>query len=70
MFNKVLNTGEIPNKWITGIIIPIYKGKGSELDPSNYRGITLLSCMGKLFTHILNERLTRFVEVNNLLHCM
>ena len=35
--------------------------------PDNYRGITLLSCLGKLFTSILNNRLTVFLEQNNLL---
>ena len=31
----------------------------------NYRPITIISCLGKLFTSILNERLTKFsVEVN------
>ncbi len=33
-------------------------------DANNYRGITLVSCMGKLFTTILNKRLTRWCETN------
>ena len=48
------------------LIIPIYKNKGSKDDANNYRGITLLSCLGKLFTSILNHRLTEFCE-NNLI---
>ena len=39
--------------------MPIRKG-GSKSDPSNYRGISLLSCLGKLFLPILNKRLARF----------
>lgn len=66
LFNKVLDTGEIPEDWLTGMIIPIYKNKGSKDDTNNYRGITLLSCVGKLFTSILNQRLTDFCE-NNLI---
>ncbi len=31
-------------------------------DPSNYRGITLLSTLGKLFTRILNDRLNEWAE--------
>ena len=42
--------------------MPLYKNKGSIDDPDNYRGITLLSCVGKLFTAVLNERLTMFLE--------
>ena len=40
-----------------GIIKPINNDKGSQTDVDIYRGITILSCMGKLFTVILNERL-------------
>ena len=53
LFNRILDSGEIPSDWSTGIIITLYKGKGSKLDPNNYRGITLLSCVGKLFICIL-----------------
>jgi hypothetical protein len=41
---------------------PIYKNKGNPLDPKNFRPITILSCLGKLFTAILNERLRVFSE--------
>jgi hypothetical protein len=65
--NLILDTGIIPENWTIGIIIPIYKKKGSMDDPDNYRGITLLSCIGKLFTALINKRLYQFLEVNNLL---
>ena len=61
-FNIVLNTGYIPEVWCIGIIMPLYKNKGERSQPDNYRGITLLSCMGKLFTAILNFRLTNYLE--------
>ena len=61
-FNIVLNTGFRPTEWCLGIIHPLFKNKGSVSDPDNYRGITLLSCTGKLFTACLNGRLSCYVE--------
>ena len=60
LFNIILDTGKIPSSWTEGCIIPIYKKKGSKLDPENYRPITNLSCLGKLFTAIINSRLQTF----------
>ena len=43
-----------------GIIIPIHK-QGNSSDPNNYRGITLNSYLGKLFCHVLNERISKYL---------
>ena len=52
LFNLILDSSVIPTNWCLGIIMPLYKNKGSVNDPDNYRGtgITLLSCLSKLFT--------------------
>ena len=63
----VFNTGIIPDEWSQGMISPIYKNKGDKASPDNYRGITILSCFGKLFTAILNNRLNNYLESMNLL---
>ena len=66
-FNLVLDTGHIPDSWLEGIIRPIYKRNGNPLEPENYRPITILSCFGKLFTAILNNRLNEFLSFHNIL---
>ena len=53
LFNLIFDTGVIPDEWLTGIVKPIFKNKGDPSQPENYRPITLLSCLGKLFTSIL-----------------
>ena len=58
LFNNVMRSVEYPNCWSTGIICPIHKS-GPRDDPNNYRGITLLNVMGKLFTAILCDRITQ-----------
>ena len=64
LFNIILKTGIIPSEWCISFISPIYKNKGEKSDPNNYRGISIISCLGKLFTALINERLTKFVDVN------
>ena len=66
LFNKILMTSDTIPEWVTGLIVPIFKD-GSKMDPNNYRGITLMSCLGKLFLSILNARLLEFVLKNGIL---
>ena len=65
IFNVVLLNGHIPNGWLISIMKLIYK---SDINyPDNYRGITLLSCLVKLFTSIINERLTAFINSKQIM---
>lgn len=66
LFNGILNTGCYPDQWAKGIIIPLHK-KNSPDDVNNYRGITLLSCLAKIFTGIINRRLSEFCENNDVI---
>ena len=61
LFNVILDTGYFPEQWTEGYIIPLHK-KGDKDRVENYRPITLLSTMGKLFTRILNNRLCDWAE--------
>jgi len=54
LFNVLLKNGIVPKSWTTGVIRPIFENKGSANDPTNYRHVTLLRCLGKLFTNILS----------------
>ena len=67
LFNVILKTGIIPSDWCISFISPIFKNKGSKKDPDNYRGISIISCLGKLFTALLNERLTKFADINEII---
>lgn len=61
LFNKIFEKGYFPEDWTEGYIIPLHK-KGSINDVENYRGITLLSTLGKLFTRVINNRLSEWAE--------
>ena len=64
LFNYMLD-GKTEDKCIS-ILTPIHK-KGSRTDPSNYRGVSLLSCISKLFSAILNKRLFKYVKDKKIL---
>jgi hypothetical protein len=49
------------NEWGDGMIRPVFK-KGDRKDPYCYRGITLLSVVGKVLMAVINNRLTEWVE--------
>ena len=67
LFNTVLRSGIMPQTWCNGIITPIFKS-GVKSDPSNYRGICIFSCLGKLFCSIQNQRLLDHVKSLDILH--
>ena len=43
LFNLILDTGVIPDEWLTGIDKFIFKNKGDLTQPENYRPIVNLS---------------------------
>ena len=48
--------------------LSITKSESESPDnPSNYRGISISSCLGKLFTSVINNRITEFVYTNHLI---
>ena len=67
LFNKCLSTGEWPKNWKHSKITMIPKKSDNKQDPTNYRPISLTSCIGKLLEKIIKRRLSDFLEENNLI---
>ena len=65
LLNLVLCTGKTPTSWDTSLLKPLHKG-GSLSDPNCFRGISITSCIGKLFFSVLNNRLIQFLKDRNL----
>lgn len=66
VFNTIFTSGLYPKLWSKGYITPLHK-KGSVYDPSNYRGITITDAIGKLLNKIINDRLTKYLEKNDII---
>jgi hypothetical protein len=62
LFNAILKHG-IPSESKTSIIVPLHK-KGDVNNSSNYRGISLLVALSKLYSSILNNRLLGWEKEN------
>jgi len=62
LFNKIIDKNQIPQEWETGMMINILK-KGTKSKCKNYRGITLLPTVYKLFVYIIKNRLNEHLEV-------
>lgn len=64
LFNTIFDSGNYPAAWTGAIVVPIHKS-GDVDTPDNYRGISLLSILGKVFATILNKRLSGWASENN-----
>ena len=65
IYNEIFNSGSYPEAWSKGIIIPIFK-KGDKHDPANYRAITLVNIMSKIFSLCLRNRINKWCENENV----
>lgn len=61
LFNRILDTTEIPTQWSKSEIILIYK-KGDPHDIGNYRPISLLPCLYKLFSMLINKKIRNTLD--------
>ena len=68
IINLSFTTGIYPTRLKEAKIIPIYKGKGDPLIVSNYRPISLLSNINKIFEKIVYKRLYSFLEKYNCIY--
>ena len=64
LFTAVLN-GRYPEQLSAGLITAVHK-KGDKADLNNYRPITVIPVLAKLFASVLTRRLADWTESNNL----
>ena len=68
LYQMCLDSGKIPSVWTKAIISPIPKSSTSDSRiPMNYRGISLISCVAKIYSSILNARVLDVSEEEELI---
>ena len=66
LFNKSLNLGQFPDNWKMANVLSVFKGKDPSI-VSNYRPISLLSCLGKVSERCIFKHLFNYLRGNNLI---
>ena len=66
LITNAFDLGQVPDEWMKSIINPIYKSDDPR-DPLNYRPISLISVPCKIYTNVLNERLCKWLDYNNII---
>ena len=62
-----LCSSQVPIDWKRALVTPVYKGKGSKADPSNYRPISIVSVVGKIFEISIKQQLVDFFNSSGII---
>ena len=65
--NLSMALGRFPDACKTAKVKPLFK-KGSKTDPSNYRPISLLPLLSKVFERVVLDQTEEFLSLNKILH--
>ena len=67
IYNLSILSGNYPQNFKIAKCIPIYK-KGKRTDPNNYRPISILNCMNKIYEKLLYNRMYDCLTQSNILY--
>jgi hypothetical protein len=68
LFNFLIGVSVLPDEWKCANIVPVYKGKGSKVDPKSYRPISLTCVFSKVLERLVKNVVTDYLLSNNLLN--
>ena len=66
LFRSSLDSGQLPDDWKVGQVVPIYK-KGKKEDASNYRPVSLTSVPSKIMESVIRDQLLEHMQSAGLL---
>ncbi|MES9882305.1 MAG: reverse transcriptase family protein [Sedimenticola sp.] len=67
IFQRSLDTGEVPSDWKSANVTPLYK-KGDKSAAENYRPISLTCILCKVMEHIITSNLVKHLDRNHILY--
>ena len=67
IYQKSLDSGRIPSKFLNAFVKPIKKPKKQRSNPASYRPVSLTTGLSKIFEHILKVQLQNYLEDNDII---
>ena len=67
IINLSLSSGVFPSEWKLAVIQPVSKRKGGPSNPHNYRPISLLICVAKIYESLVKKQLLSFCFANDIM---
>ena len=64
IFNQSLSTGIFPDEWKSARVTPLYKNSGKRNDPTNYRPISVIPVVDKVFERVVYDQLYHYLTEN------
>ena len=62
LFNKCLKESCFPDCWNVSLVVPVFKNVGERSTAKNYRPVSLLSVVSKVFEKLVNNRIVDHLE--------
>ena len=66
LFNKFLKESCFPDCWKVSSVVPVFKNVGERSTAKNYRPVSLLSVVSKVFEKLVNDRIVDHLEICGL----
>lgn len=66
LINSSIQNGYFPHALKEALVIPVYKNKGDRNDVGNYRPISLLPVISKVYEKCIAKQIIEYYESNNL----
>lgn len=67
LFNYSILTSSVPIEWKTAVVTPLYKKKGSNDDLNNYRAISILPPIAKLFEKLIHKQILDYLNKSKII---
>ena len=66
LFNKCLKGSCFPDSWKVSSVVPVFKDVGERSTAKNYRPVSLLSVVSKVFEKLVTDRIVDHLEICGL----